>query len=152
MANQPGLKQMFIKKDPNTTKRAIDLTLMIVEWFEASMISLNKLQDSSMFSSPNLYLRFVNDISFLTKCIVEFLRIMDKLAPWYQVPSKSYVAYQVLPAMVMRIRTEMRVAISEADKIHFIADGWTSSATDSCILLFLSFAFHPPPPPPSLII
>ena len=67
---------------------------------------------------------------------------MQFVAPWYQVPSKSYVRYTLLPELYSETLGEVRMSIDmhNPKRINFTSDVWTSN--EIMVAYIITFLKH----------
>ena len=67
-----------------------------------------------------------------------FTRLMNKLKPNYEIPSRKYVTNNVLPSMHTQLMKKVKQILEEAKYISFTTDIWTSISNDA----FMSLTAH----------
>jgi hypothetical protein len=65
---------------------------------------------------------------------IDFQRLLRKICPNYNIPSKKYFTHIIIPDIFQKVKTKHRTSVDKATNISLTTDTWTASTNNSPFL------------------
>lgn len=111
MSGQKTLKEAFSTTMPHNSARAQEITRYIAEYIACDLRPFSAVDGKG------------------------FKRLVTKLEPKYQMPSRAHFSQTVFPALYRETKERVTLNLKQSECIAITTDGWTSRATHSYITI-----------------
>lgn len=111
LSGQKTLKEAFSTTMPHNSARAQEITRYIAEYIACDLRPFSAVDGKG------------------------FKRLVAKLEPKYQMPSRAHFSQTVFPALYRETKERVMLNLKQSECIAITTDGWTSRATHSYITI-----------------